>query len=104
MENSQQNNEKKNTVINWYPGHMTKARRMMQEDIKLIDIVVELLDARAPMSSKNPDIDQLAKNKYRVILLNKWDLADPLATEQWENITENRDILLCVWIQEIIQG
>lgn len=84
MENSQQNNEKKNTVINWYPGHMTKARRMMQEDIKLIDIVVELLDARAPMSSKNPDIDQLAKNKYRVILLNKWDLADPLATEQWE--------------------
>ena len=49
----------------WYPGHMTKARRMMQENIKLIDIVVELVDARVPFSSKNPDIDELAKNKYR---------------------------------------
>ena len=48
--------------IQWYPGHMTKAKRMMQEDIKLIDIVVELLDARTPLSSKNPDIDELAKN------------------------------------------
>ena len=55
----------------WYPGHMTKARRMMQENIKLIDIVVELVDARVPFSSKNPDIDELAKNKYRLIVLNK---------------------------------
>ena len=57
----------------WYPGHMTKARRMMQENIKLIDIVVELVDARVPFSSKNPDIDELAKNKYRLIVLNKAD-------------------------------
>ncbi len=69
--------------IQWYPGHMTKAKRMMQEDMKLIDIVVELLDARAPLSSKNPDIDQLAGNKYRLVLLNKYDLADTKATEVW---------------------
>lgn len=68
----------------WYPGHMTKAKRMMQENIKLIDIVVELVDARVPFSSKNPDIDQLAQNKYRLILLNKTDLADKAATDRWE--------------------
>lgn len=69
--------------IQWYPGHMTKAKRMMQEDIKLIDIVVELLDARAPLSSKNPDIDKLAGNKYRLVLLNKYDLADRRKTALW---------------------
>lgn len=68
----------------WYPGHMTKAKRQMQEDIKLIDIVVELVDARIPLSSRNPDIDELGKNKYRLILLNKADLADPKKTEQWK--------------------
>lgn len=71
--------------IQWYPGHMTKARRMMQEDIKLIDIVIELVDARIPMSSKNPDIDQLAGQKSRMILLNKYDLADPAKTSEWEH-------------------
>ena len=60
----------------WYPGHMTKARRMMQEDIKLIDLVIELVDARVPFSSRNPDIDELAKNKSRLIVLNKSDLAE----------------------------
>ncbi len=70
--------------IQWYPGHMTKAVRMMQEDIKLIDIVIELVDARVPLSSKNPDIDELAKNKFRLIVLNKADLADTHITEQWE--------------------
>lgn len=70
--------------IQWYPGHMTKARRMMQEDIKLIDIVIELVDARVPLSSKNPDIDQLAGQKSRMILLNKYDLADPARTAEWE--------------------
>ncbi len=69
----------------WYPGHMTKAKRMMQENIKLIDIVVELLDARVPHSSKNPDIDQLANNKFRLVILNKADLADEEANRQWEN-------------------
>lgn len=70
--------------IQWYPGHMTKAKRMMQEDIKLIDIVIELVDARIPYSSKNPDIDDLARNKYRLILLNKSDLADDSVTAKWE--------------------
>ena len=55
----------------WYPGHMTKAKRMMQENIKLIDLVIELVDARLPVSSRNPDIDELGKNKARLILLNK---------------------------------
>ncbi|MDD7114654.1 MAG: ribosome biogenesis GTPase YlqF [Anaerobutyricum sp.] len=69
----------------WYPGHMTKAKRMMQENIKLIDIVVELVDARIPYSSKNPDIDELARNKSRLIILNKADLADPEVTKKWED-------------------
>lgn len=69
----------------WYPGHMTKAKRMMQENIKLIDIVVELVDARIPYSSKNPDIDKLARNKSRLIILNKADLADPEVTKKWED-------------------
>lgn len=67
----------------WYPGHMTKARRMMQEDMKLIDLVVELVDARVPVSSRNPDIDQLGKQKSRLILLNKSDLADAKSNEAW---------------------
>ena len=70
--------------IQWYPGHMTKAVRMMQENIKLIDIVIERVDARVPLSRKNPDIDELAKNKFRLILLNKSDLADERLTESWE--------------------
>ncbi len=69
--------------VQWYPGHMTKARRMMQEDMKLIDLVIELLDARAPLSSRNPDIDELAKNKSRMILLNKADLADDAENDAW---------------------
>lgn len=67
----------------WYPGHMTKAKRMMQEDIKLIDLVIELVDARIPMSSRNPDIDELGKNKSRIILLNKSDLANPADNAAW---------------------
>lgn len=69
----------------WYPGHMTKAKRQMQEDIKLIDLVIELVDARVPLSSRNPDIDELGKNKYRLILMNKADLADPAISSQWKN-------------------
>ena len=67
----------------WYPGHMTKAKRMMQENIKLIDLIIELVDARIPLSSRNPDINELGKNKSRIILLNKSDLADPLYNKQW---------------------
>lgn len=69
----------------WYPGHMTKAKRMMQENIKLIDIVVELLDARVPLASRNPDIDQLANNKFRLVILNKSDLADEEGNRLWES-------------------
>lgn len=78
--------------IQWYPGHMTKAVRMMQEDIKLIDIVIELLDARVPMSSKNPDIDTLANGKFRLILLNKSDLADPAVTGEWVRYYQEKGI------------
>lgn len=67
----------------WYPGHMTKAKRQMQEDIKLIDLVIELVDARIPLSSRNPDIDELGKNKSRLILLNKADLADETQNQAW---------------------
>ena len=69
----------------WYPGHMTKAKRQMQEDMKLIDLVIELVDARIPLSSRNPDIDDLGKNKYRLILMNKSDLADRKQTEAWSS-------------------
>ena len=67
----------------WYPGHMTKAKRQMQEDIKLIDLVIELVDARIPLSSRNPDIDELGKNKARLILLNKADLAEDRRNDEW---------------------
>lgn len=74
----------------WYPGHMTKAKRQMQEDIKLVDLVVELVDARVPLGSRNPDIDELGKNKARLILLNKADLADERANEAWMRYFEKR--------------
>lgn len=74
----------------WYPGHMTKAKRMMQEDIKLIDVIIELVDARVPISSKNPDIDEIGKNKSRIILLNKSDLADQAQTNRWKNWFEKK--------------
>lgn len=69
--------------IQWYPGHMTKAKRAMKEDIKLIDLIIELVDARVPLSSRNPDIDELGKGKGRIILLNKSDLADEAANDRW---------------------
>jgi len=72
----------------WYPGHMAKAKRMMLEDIKLIDVVIELVDARIPLSSKNPEIDSLASNKSRVILLNKNDMADQRYTNAWKEYFE----------------
>lgn len=70
-------------AINWYPGHMTKTRRMLQENLKMIDVVVEILDARAPLASRNPDFDDLFAGKSRVVLLNKSDLADGSATKRW---------------------
>lgn len=76
--------------IQWFPGHMTKAKRQMQEDIKLIDLVIELLDARIPLASRNPEIDQLARDKARMILLNKADLSDPKATSRWKEYFERQ--------------
>ena len=76
--------------IQWYPGHMTKTRRMMEENISLVDVVIELIDARIPYSSKNPEIDELAKNKYRIIVMNKSDLADDRATEIWTKYFEDK--------------
>ena len=69
--------------VQWYPGHMTKAVRSMQEDIKLVDLIIELLDARLPMSSRNPDINKLGQGKARLILLNKADLSDARENERW---------------------
>ncbi len=69
--------------IQWYPGHMTKAKRAMTEDMKIIDLVIEILDARAPIATRNPDIDKLARNKARIVVLNKTDLADDKISKLW---------------------
>ena len=74
----------------WYPGHMTKARRMMEENIKLVDLVIELVDARVPLASRNPDIDAMGKNKARLILLNKSDLADEPVNKLWKEYFEKQ--------------
>ena len=70
-------------AIHWYPGHMAKTRRMLVESLKMIDVVVEIVDARAPLASRNPDFDDLFAGKARVVLLNKSDLADAASTQRW---------------------
>lgn len=77
----------------WYPGHMTKAKRMMEENIKLIDLVIELVDARIPMSSRNPEIDGLCRNKARLILLNKSDLAKEQLNDAWVQYFKEKGLL-----------
>ena len=72
-----------NMIIQWYPGHMTKTRRQIEADLKQVDAVCEIVDARIPMSSRNPDIDSICANKPRLIVLNRSDLADPEATKRW---------------------
>ena len=72
-------------IVHWFPGHMAKATRMIQEHIKKVDVVIELLDARIPNSSSNPVISELAGNKPHVVILNKTDLADPKDTKEWVN-------------------
>ncbi|HHX61028.1 MAG TPA: ribosome biogenesis GTPase YlqF [Epulopiscium sp.] len=76
--------------IQWYPGHMTKTRKIIIENLKIIDVVIELVDARAPLSSKNPDIDVFAPNKPKIILLNKADLADKDITKKWADWYEKQ--------------
>ena len=78
--------------IQWYPGHMTKAKRAMKEDMKLIDLVIELVDARVPLSSRNPDIDDLGAGKARMVLLNKSDLADERQNARWAAWFEDKGI------------
>ena len=79
-------------AINWYPGHMAKTRRMLVESLRMIDVVVELIDARAPLASRNPDFDDLFSGRARVVLLNKSDLADPQATKRWISYYASRGV------------
>ena len=78
-----ENQIKSSTNINWYPGHMAKTKRQIAEDLKLIDIVIEILDSRIPISSRNPDILNLTENKDKIIILNKSDLSDSKQNELW---------------------
>ena len=79
-----------NMNIQWYPGHMTKTRRQIEADLKQVDAVCEIVDARIPMSSRNPDIDAICGNKPRMIVLNRMDLADPAATSRWKAYFEKK--------------
>lgn len=78
--------------INWYPGHMAKTRKQIAEDLKIIDIVIELLDARIPVSSQNPDVAQIIKGKKKIIVLNKCDLADEKESKKWISYFESKNI------------
>lgn len=80
--------------INWYPGHMKKTRELIAENLKMVDIVIEVIDARIPVSSRNPIIDELVKNKRRLIILNKSDLSDPKANEAWAETFKKQDNLV----------
>lgn len=81
-----------NLHINWYPGHMKKTKEMVQNNLKLVDVVIELLDARIPLSSKNPQIDELAQNKPRVVVLNKSDLSDKTKLNKWISYYQSKGI------------
>ena len=83
MKNNNQEEKLTKVGINWFPGHMAKTRKQIAEDLKMIDVVVEILDARIPMSSQNPDIRQITQNKKKIIVLNKYDLSDKNKTERW---------------------
>ena len=86
-----------NININWYPGHMAKAKRLIEDDLKLIDIVIEVIDARIPISSRNPDLNEMVKNKKKIIVLNKSDLADDIQTKKWkEQLTNNDTVAIIV--------
>ena len=82
--------EKVKMNIQWYPGHMTKTRRQIEADLKQVDAVCEIVDARIPVSSRNPDIDAICGSKPRIIVLNRMDLADPNATKKWSAYFKNK--------------
>ena len=79
--------------INWYPGHMLKTKKQIIEDLKLIDVVIEILDARIPISSQNPDIQNITRNKKKIVLLNKSDLADDKQTQKWISYFKQNGII-----------
>ncbi len=79
--------------IQWFPGHMTKTKRQIQASLKLVDAVAEIIDARIPESSRNPDLDSIIQNKPRVVLMNKCDMADPSSTQKWINYFKNNGIV-----------
>ncbi|MDO4748260.1 MAG: ribosome biogenesis GTPase YlqF, partial [Eubacteriales bacterium] len=79
--------------IQWFPGHMTKTKRQIEKNLKLVDAVAEIIDARIPISSRNPDIAQLVTNKPRIVLLNKCDMADEKATKQWIEYFKKQGII-----------
>ena len=99
MKNLNSNNDNKScasTSINWYPGHMAKTKKELIEIIKLVDVVVEIIDARIPNASRNPDIDNLAKDKKRIVVLNKSDLANEKQTEAWKSKLKGNGISVCI--------
>ncbi len=89
-----ENNRFEKMNIQWFPGHMTKAQRMIEENLKLVDAVCEILDARIPRSSRNPDIDRLAGDKPRLVILNRIDLADPAITARWKKYFEAQGLAI----------
>lgn len=94
MKNNENKEEMQNQMnINWYPGHMAKTKRQIIEDMKLVDVVIELLDARIPKSSQNPDIQGMVKNKKKIVILNKSDLADEKETKKWIEYFKKKNIL-----------
>ena len=93
MANNNTQKENSKTNINWYPGHMAKTKRQIMEDVRLVDIVIELLDARIPISSQNPDIAEITKNKKKIIVLNKCDLADEKQNKRWVEYFKEKNIL-----------
>ena len=95
MTNSEKTNSEKMN-IHWYPGHMTKTRRQIEADLKQVDAVCEIVDARIPMSSRNPDIDSICGNKPRIIILNRMDLADPAATKRWAEYFKSKGMAVVI--------
>ena len=91
-EKKKENNNPSKVNINWYPGHMAKTKREIQEDLRLIDVVIELLDARIPISSRNPDFDNIIRNKKRIVILNKSDLSNEIENKRWIEYYNSKNI------------
>ena len=90
--------------INWYPGHMLKTKKQIMEDLKLIDVVIEILDARIPVSSRNPDIQKAVQNKKRIVLLNKSDLAEEKETSKWQEYYKKNNITAIITDSNLGKG